>query len=78
MIARVRPPELGEVEHLRAGQTLISFFYPGQNTELLEQVRATGANVIAMDIEALEDAGLLSRQVAQNEPLLGEVESGEE
>uniref|UniRef100_UPI002AFE91D7 SMC-Scp complex subunit ScpB n=1 Tax=Hoeflea sp. TaxID=1940281 RepID=UPI002AFE91D7 len=30
------------------------------------------------DIEALEDAGLLSRQSVQNEPLLAEAESEEE
>jgi NAD(P) transhydrogenase subunit alpha len=50
VIVKVRPPEAGEVERLRSGQTLISFFYPGQNAALLEQVRATGANAIAMDM----------------------------
>ncbi|WP_075291385.1 Re/Si-specific NAD(P)(+) transhydrogenase subunit alpha [Pararhizobium arenae] len=50
VIVKVRPPEVDEVERLRSGQTLISFFYPGQNAALLEQVRATGANVIAMDM----------------------------
>lgn len=50
VIAKVRPPEAGEIGQLRSGQTLISFFYPGQNAALLEQVRATGANVIAMDM----------------------------
>ena len=30
------------------------------------------------NIEALEDAGLLSREIVQNEPLSGEAESGEE
>lgn len=50
IIAKVRPPEPRELERLRAGQTLISFFYPGQNTTLLEQAKATGANVIAMDM----------------------------
>ncbi|MBK5570627.1 Re/Si-specific NAD(P)(+) transhydrogenase subunit alpha [Ensifer sp. SSB1] len=50
VIAKVRPPEAGEVERMRPGQTLISFFYPGQNEALLEQVRATGATLIAMDM----------------------------
>ncbi len=50
VIVKVRPPEAGEAERLRSGQTLISFFYPGQNAALLEQVRATGANAIAMDM----------------------------
>ena len=35
---------------LKKGQTLISFFWPAQNKELLEQCQALGANVIAMDM----------------------------
>jgi NAD(P) transhydrogenase subunit alpha len=50
VIAKVRPPEPREVAQLRSGQTLISFFYPAHNKDLLEQIRATGANVIAMDM----------------------------
>ncbi|WP_037152513.1 Re/Si-specific NAD(P)(+) transhydrogenase subunit alpha [Rhizobium freirei] len=50
VIAKVRPPEAFEVERLRDGQTLISFFYPAQNKELLDQVKNSGANVIAMDM----------------------------
>ncbi|WP_313196797.1 Re/Si-specific NAD(P)(+) transhydrogenase subunit alpha [Shinella zoogloeoides] len=50
IVTKVRPPESSEVAHLVPGQTLISFFYPGQNAELLEQARAKGANVIAMDM----------------------------
>jgi NAD(P) transhydrogenase subunit alpha len=50
IIAKVRPPESAETERLGPGKTLISFFYPGQNTTLLEQAKATGANVIAMDM----------------------------
>ncbi|MBB3918708.1 NAD(P) transhydrogenase subunit alpha [Rhizobium fabae] len=50
VIAKVRPPERAEAERLRAGQTLISFFYPGQNGELLELARSKGANVFAMDM----------------------------
>lgn len=50
VIAKVRPPEAVEVERLASGKTLISFFYPGQNKELLELAKATGANVIAMDM----------------------------
>ena len=50
VIAKVRPPEASEVDRLRAGQTLISFFYPAQNKDLLEAARARGANVIAMDM----------------------------
>lgn len=50
VIAKVRPPEPGEVALLKPGKTLISFFYPAQRTEALEAARATGANVIAMDM----------------------------
>jgi NAD(P) transhydrogenase subunit alpha len=35
IIAKVRPPEDIEVKRLKEGQTLISFFYPGQNSSLL-------------------------------------------
>ncbi|MBC7137756.1 MAG: Re/Si-specific NAD(P)(+) transhydrogenase subunit alpha [Defluviimonas sp.] len=50
VLVKVRPPAPAEVEMLRAGQTLISFFYPAQNAELLEQARAQGATVVAMDM----------------------------
>ncbi|WP_159950299.1 Re/Si-specific NAD(P)(+) transhydrogenase subunit alpha [Rhizobium sp. 18065] len=50
VIAKVRPPQTAEVDRLSPGKTLISFFYPAQNTDLLEQAKSTGANVIAMDM----------------------------
>ncbi|MGH0348968.1 Re/Si-specific NAD(P)(+) transhydrogenase subunit alpha [Sinorhizobium meliloti] len=50
VIVKVRPPTVDEIGRLSAGQTLISFFYPGQNGELLELARANGVNVIAMDM----------------------------
>ncbi|MFM1862778.1 MAG: hypothetical protein RLZ26_1300 [Pseudomonadota bacterium] len=50
VVVKVRGPEPAEAEMLRAGQTLISFFWPAQNADLLEQCRAKGANVIAMDM----------------------------
>ncbi|GGA28571.1 Re/Si-specific NAD(P)(+) transhydrogenase subunit alpha [Neptunicoccus cionae] len=50
IVAKVRPPEEIELKRLRKGQTLISFFYPGQNTELLEAANKKGAHVIAMDM----------------------------
>ncbi|WP_275791264.1 Re/Si-specific NAD(P)(+) transhydrogenase subunit alpha [Pararhizobium gei] len=50
VIGKVRAPEVYELEQLRPGQTLISFFYPAQNKDLLEQARERGANVIAMDM----------------------------
>jgi NAD(P) transhydrogenase subunit alpha len=50
IVAKVRPPEDAEVKRLREGQTLISFFYPAQNKELMEAANAKGATVIAMDM----------------------------
>ena len=50
VIAKVRPPETVEVERLSSGKTLVSFFYPAQNKELLDLARDKGANVIAMDM----------------------------
>jgi NAD(P) transhydrogenase subunit alpha len=50
VITKVRPPVEDEVRHLRQGQTVISFFWPAQNTDLLELVRAQGATVVAMDM----------------------------
>ena len=50
VVIKVRPPEPAEVRRLHDGQLLISFFYPAQNAELLEQAKARGASVIAMDM----------------------------
>ncbi|WP_069384638.1 Re/Si-specific NAD(P)(+) transhydrogenase subunit alpha [Halomonas caseinilytica] len=50
VVIKVREPSDAEAGHLRQGKTLISFFWPAQNEELLERCRATGANVIAMDM----------------------------
>ncbi len=50
VIAKVRPPEATEVDRLSSGKTLISFFYPAQNKDLMEQAKEKGANVIAMDM----------------------------
>ena len=50
IVVKVRQPSEAEMPHLRAGQTLISFFWPGQSTEQLEQAKSQGATVIAMDM----------------------------
>ncbi len=50
VIVKVRAPEPQEAAMLRDGQTLISFFWPAQNPDLLEQCRARGATVVAMDM----------------------------
>jgi H+-translocating NAD(P) transhydrogenase subunit alpha len=49
LILKVRPPQPEEVELLRAGQAVISFFWPAQRPELLEQIAARGATALAMD-----------------------------
>ena len=50
VIAKVRPPEMSEVELLSPQKTLISFFYPAQNKDLLDRSASIGASVIAMDM----------------------------
>ena len=49
VIVKVRPPTEDEVSLLSPGKTLISFFYPAINKDLLERASSTGANIIAMD-----------------------------
>ncbi len=50
VLIKVRGPEVAEAEALREGQTLISFFWPAQNPDLLEIAKARGATVVAMDM----------------------------
>jgi NAD(P) transhydrogenase subunit alpha len=50
VLTKVRSPTEAEVNRLRQGQTLISFFWPAQNPELLDLCRDRGATVIAMDM----------------------------
>ncbi len=50
VVAKVRPPELAEAKRLTKDHTLISFFYPAQNKDLLEACNKQGATVIAMDM----------------------------
>ncbi len=49
LILKVRAPEGDEVGKLGAGQTLISFFWPAQNPELLQQLTDSGVTAMAMD-----------------------------
>ncbi|MGQ7242506.1 Re/Si-specific NAD(P)(+) transhydrogenase subunit alpha [Salinicola sp. V024] len=50
VVIKVREPVEAEIEQLRKGQTLITFFWPAQNEENLERCRAKGATVVAMDM----------------------------
>lgn len=55
IILKVRPPEKNqslnehEYKYLNRGTLLISFFWPAQNEQLLNDIASLGANVIAMD-----------------------------
>ena len=46
----MRPPSETEIKRLNSNKTLISFFYPGSNEELMQKAADTGASVIAMDM----------------------------
>jgi len=50
VLVKVRGPDMDEAGALRDGQTLISFFWPAQNPDLLETVKARRATVVAMDM----------------------------
>ena len=49
IIFKVRAPNAEEVGLLREGTTLVSFIWPAQNPELLKQLAAKKATVLAMD-----------------------------
>ena len=50
VVVKVRGPDAKEAKLLKSGQTLIAFFWPAQNAELLEQISKQGATVVAMDM----------------------------
>src|SRR5574338_482996 len=49
VVFKVRPPTLDEVAMLREGATLIGFVWPAQNPELMQQLAARKATVLAID-----------------------------
>jgi len=49
IILKVRAASAAEAARLDDGKTLISFLWPAQNPELLQQLTASGATVMAMD-----------------------------
>ena len=49
IILKVRPPQRDEEELLRAGQTLISFLWPGQKPERLQRLADRGVTAMAVD-----------------------------
>ncbi|WP_411836643.1 Re/Si-specific NAD(P)(+) transhydrogenase subunit alpha [Paracoccus sp. ME4] len=50
VLAKVRQPTEAEIGQMRDGQTLISFFHPAQNAELLARAKDQGITAIAMDM----------------------------
>ncbi|MBL4807521.1 MAG: Re/Si-specific NAD(P)(+) transhydrogenase subunit alpha [Rhodobacteraceae bacterium] len=50
IVIKVRAPEPIEVKRFTTGQTLISFIWPAQSEELLEELRAKDVTTIAMDM----------------------------
>ncbi|MBN8631885.1 MAG: Re/Si-specific NAD(P)(+) transhydrogenase subunit alpha [Rhodobacterales bacterium] len=50
VIVKVRGPDAKELKTLGDGQTLISFFWPAQNPELLEAAAKKNLTVVAMDM----------------------------
>ncbi|MGR3914891.1 MAG: Re/Si-specific NAD(P)(+) transhydrogenase subunit alpha, partial [Gammaproteobacteria bacterium] len=49
ILCKIHPPSPLEAARLSAGKTLICFFWPAQNAELLAQLAAQGVSVLAMD-----------------------------
>jgi NAD(P) transhydrogenase subunit alpha len=49
IVFKVRAPSASEVPLLKEGATLVSFIWPAQNPELIQQIAARKATVIAMD-----------------------------
>jgi NAD(P) transhydrogenase subunit alpha len=49
IVFKVRPPSAEEVALMREGQTLIGFVWPAQNPELMRQLAAKRATVLAID-----------------------------
>jgi NAD(P) transhydrogenase len=51
IILKVRGPQQGgEVEALQQGSTVISFLYPAQNKQLIEELASRRINAFAMDM----------------------------
>ncbi len=49
IVFKIRPPSTGETTLLREGGTLIAFVWPAQNPELMQQLAARKATVLAID-----------------------------
>ncbi|MDO4643713.1 MAG: Re/Si-specific NAD(P)(+) transhydrogenase subunit alpha [Cardiobacteriaceae bacterium] len=50
LIYKVNAPTDAEIKHLQAGQTLVSFFWPAQNPDLVKKLAEKKVNILAMDM----------------------------
>jgi proton-translocating NAD(P)+ transhydrogenase subunit alpha len=50
IVGKVRPVSEPEEASVRDGQTVVSFFYPGQNADQLKRMAKSGATTVAMDM----------------------------
>ncbi len=50
IVFKVQAPDNEEAELLTEGSTLVSFFWPNQNQELMEKLNSRKVNVLAMDM----------------------------
>ncbi|GAB1226321.1 hypothetical protein ENUP19_0284G0054 [Entamoeba nuttalli] len=67
IICKVNPPTEEEINKMRQGQTLISFFYPAKNSKLLDLAVQKGINVISMDcVPRLSKAQCMDALSSQN------------
>ena len=49
IVLKLRPPLASEVAQLREGATLVSYIFPGEQPELVDQLAARKVSVLAMD-----------------------------
>ena len=49
LLLKVNPPDESEVDKIKAGATVIGFFWPAQNEALMKKLAAKKVNVLAMD-----------------------------
>ncbi|ELP88204.1 NADP transhydrogenase subunit alpha, putative [Entamoeba invadens IP1] len=67
IICKVNPPTEEEIEVMKQGQTLISFFYPKKNPDLLEKAVQKGITVISMDcVPRVSNAQCMDALSSQN------------
>jgi len=67
IICKVNPPTEEDINRMKQGQTIISFFYPARNTALLDLAVSKGVTVISMDcVPRLSKAQCMDALSSQN------------